>query len=270
MAEEDFLEVDRPIPGQNYFCASFVSPEKVLKNKEIYFFTEYLKDLVTNKQTPENEKYRDKLDLMELIKKGELSYDMLKESYDGFIYSNKEKMERDFYEQNDFHTTVRGLKIRGSYDTIKEAEARAKILRKRDPNFHVFVGQVGYWVPWDPEADEVANQEYEESQLNTLVKKYNENKESRDDMYEKLKEEKIAKANKKNEETKELALASEQADAQAKISGLRELLNKKDGQYDELMDSKQMQESDPWMQRKAEEAKKKELADAVVVPAEID
>jgi len=26
--EEDFLEVDRPVPGQNYCCLSFVSPDK--------------------------------------------------------------------------------------------------------------------------------------------------------------------------------------------------------------------------------------------------
>ena len=32
--KEDFLEVDPKIPGQNFVCLSFVSPEKVLKQKE--------------------------------------------------------------------------------------------------------------------------------------------------------------------------------------------------------------------------------------------
>ena len=31
--EIDFLEVDRPIPGQNYVCLSFISPEKIIENK---------------------------------------------------------------------------------------------------------------------------------------------------------------------------------------------------------------------------------------------
>jgi len=31
---EDFLEVDKPIPGQNYACLSFVSPENIIKQKE--------------------------------------------------------------------------------------------------------------------------------------------------------------------------------------------------------------------------------------------
>ena len=33
--EEDFLEVDPPIPGQNFSCISFVSPEKELEKKGI-------------------------------------------------------------------------------------------------------------------------------------------------------------------------------------------------------------------------------------------
>ena len=34
--EEDFLEVDDQVRGQNYCCISFVSPEQVLNNKEIF------------------------------------------------------------------------------------------------------------------------------------------------------------------------------------------------------------------------------------------
>ena len=37
--KEDFLEVDKPIPGQNYVCLSFVSPEKIVKQKELFVFT---------------------------------------------------------------------------------------------------------------------------------------------------------------------------------------------------------------------------------------
>ena len=40
---EDFLEVDQPIPGQNYACISFVSPEEVLKKKELFMVHKYLK-----------------------------------------------------------------------------------------------------------------------------------------------------------------------------------------------------------------------------------
>jgi hypothetical protein len=40
---EDFLDVDKPIQGQNYCCISFVSPEKVLARKEDYYFNQFFK-----------------------------------------------------------------------------------------------------------------------------------------------------------------------------------------------------------------------------------
>jgi len=42
------------------------------------------------------------------------------------------------------------------------------------------VGEVGKWLPWDPEPAEVSEQEYAEEQLNTLMKKYKENEEQRE------------------------------------------------------------------------------------------
>ena len=34
----DLLDEDKPIAGQKFVCLSFVSPEKILKQKEIFFF----------------------------------------------------------------------------------------------------------------------------------------------------------------------------------------------------------------------------------------
>ena len=39
----DLLEEDKPISGQKYVCVSFVSPENILKQKNHFFFTEFLK-----------------------------------------------------------------------------------------------------------------------------------------------------------------------------------------------------------------------------------
>ena len=33
---EDYLDEDKPIPGQKYVCLSFVSPENVLEDKKLY------------------------------------------------------------------------------------------------------------------------------------------------------------------------------------------------------------------------------------------
>ena len=39
----DLLEEDKPVAGQKFVCVSFVSPDKILKQKEAYFFEEFLK-----------------------------------------------------------------------------------------------------------------------------------------------------------------------------------------------------------------------------------
>lgn len=78
------------------------------------------------------------------------------------------------------NTTVRGVKVRGVFATQEEAEKRARDLREIDPAFHVFVGEMGKWTPWDPSPDDktkVKDSEYYESELQSLMKKYNENME---------------------------------------------------------------------------------------------
>ena len=105
---------------------------------------------------------------------------------------------------------MRGLKVRGVYDSSKEANVRAQLLRKKDPSFNVFVGQVGYWLPWDPACETVPEQEYQEGQLNELVKKYKENINSKDDLYEQVKNERIEKAKKEINAKKEALKAQNQ------------------------------------------------------------
>lgn len=71
--------------------------------------------------------------------------------------------------------SVRGLKIRGVYATKEEADKRADELQKIDPDFDVFVGEVGKWLPWDPEPNSVEDQVYQEKELNDLMKGYKDN-----------------------------------------------------------------------------------------------
>jgi hypothetical protein len=37
----DLLEEDKPISGQKFVCMSFISPEKILKQKDAFFFQEF-------------------------------------------------------------------------------------------------------------------------------------------------------------------------------------------------------------------------------------
>jgi len=107
----------------------------------------------------------------------------IKDSYDDFLFANAKKLEDDFFAKNNFQTTVRGLKVRGSYSTQEEAAARAKKLQRNDPIHNIYVATVGKWLAWDPKPNDVADQEYAEDELNTLMKAYKENEEQKEQFF---------------------------------------------------------------------------------------
>jgi hypothetical protein len=169
--KEDYLEVDPPIPGQNYVCLSFVSPEDMIRKKALYDTRKYFQHV------------------LDKVKGGQVSLEdsLAQCSMEGFLdycVAHEEENSKSFNEENEFRTSLRGLKVRGVYESMKEAQRRAKVLQTRDPTFHVFVGQVGYWLPWDPNPDNIENQEYTEQTLNEIVKKYKENKQAKDLVWE--------------------------------------------------------------------------------------
>jgi hypothetical protein len=54
---EDFLDEDTEIPGQRYVLLSFLSPEKVLEKKDIYFFQKFLEGYEVDWKIKNLEKY---------------------------------------------------------------------------------------------------------------------------------------------------------------------------------------------------------------------
>ena len=40
----DLLDEDKPIAEQKFACLSFVSPEYIIKNKQLYFFEAFVKE----------------------------------------------------------------------------------------------------------------------------------------------------------------------------------------------------------------------------------
>ena len=145
MSKEDFLTVDQQIPGQNYCVISFISPEKVLNQKNDFFYWKFLKH-IDNK---------------------DLNFIEFNEKFQDFKVSKSNELTNEFNELTEFQTNVRGVKVRGTYETEKEAKVRAEILRRRYPNDNIFVGQVGYWLPWDPDPLDIKDVEYQETELNT-------------------------------------------------------------------------------------------------------
>ena len=180
----DLLEEDKPIAGQKFVCVSFISPEKIIKQKEQFLFEQFLKKWEFNKSMEKffqflnflsfkyNLTFEDiKTDFDEFVKeeKDNLSKQTIEDDYKTFLDHNEEELEKMFNHLHQFQTNTRGIKIRGSYPTQEEAELRCKLIREIDPTHDVFVGPVGLWMPWEPEAYKTGRVEYLEEELNQLM-----------------------------------------------------------------------------------------------------
>ena len=205
MSEEtDFLEVDQPIPGQSFVCMSFLSPEAAIKERYLWYIKEFLNDLIAPipqpKDMPEIE-YKNKLHTI-LMKK--FTDKRITGLWDDFLYEKQQDLDSKYNDEVDFQTSTRGIKIRGTYSTYGEAKKRSNTIAKFDKNHHVYIGQVGYWLPWDPDPHEVPDQEYQEKELNVLMKKYRENLMSKDQFFHERNREKMEAALRKNKDVKKI------------------------------------------------------------------
>ena len=108
----------------------------------------------------------------------ELVKTTIDDDYKNFLDAKEEELNESFSSLFNFETNTRGIKIRGVYPTQQEAELRCRMLREVDPNHDVYVGPVGMWMPWEPEAYKTGRVEYLEEELNQLMqeKKKNEAK----------------------------------------------------------------------------------------------
>lgn len=200
---QDFLENDDQVRGQNYVCVSFLSPEDALRNKEAYFIKNFLKHYIDK-----NIELYNGLATLFPEKSGEL--DSIKEQYAMFfdnknveVFNNEYKsfkednehiVTEEFSKENNFQTSIRGIKIRGSYETVAEAQARAETLRIKDRNLHnIYIAEVGCWCPFSANPNNIESADYTETQLNTLMKEYKKNKQMKDTFYNERKQEMMDK-----------------------------------------------------------------------------
>ena len=195
----DLLDEDTPVSGQKFVCLSFVSPEKILREKQVFFFDEFLKQYDFTKSLEKFTQflnfisYKYNLDFENVTKdlkefvneeKDNLNNISLYDEFKTYKDLKEEELEMKFTELHGFQTSVRGLKIRGAFPSQGEAELRCKMLREIDPNHDVFVGPVGTWIPWDPEAYKTGRVEYIEEELNQLMNEKEKNEKEAKQQFE--------------------------------------------------------------------------------------
>lgn len=180
----DLLDVDKPIAGQKFACMSFVSPEKILKMRELFYFEEFLKQWKFSKSFECFTSFLNFISFKYSLKFEDLNKDLIDfceneketlllsrvdDDYKQYIETHDKELDKAFNFEHKFKTNTRGVKVRGCFPTQEEAEMRCKLLREMDPNHDVFLGEVGIWLPFHPEAYKTGRVEYLEEELNQLM-----------------------------------------------------------------------------------------------------
>ena len=223
----DYLEEDPEIPTQRYCIISFISPEKVIKQKTQFMNEKFIEWMAYDWNIKGLEhfmaflskKYSVKIDDlfkdMEEFKKvheAEVRKTDVPEQYQIFLLKNEKDLEAKFTESVEFRTNVRGVKVRRIFANLEETQTFARVLQRRYPNDNLYIGKVGAWLPWDPSEHMMPEVEYAEKELNELMRKYKENEVNREIFFEEEKAEKIRKQKEENLARSKKAMEDAKAD----------------------------------------------------------
>lgn len=231
----DYLEEDMEIPTQRYGIVSFISPEKVIKQKNAFLNEKFIQWLDYDWKVKGMEKFMDFLSKKYSMKIDDLLKDMqefskihnddikktdIMEQYQVFLLKNEKDLDTEFTEKVKFRTNVRGVKIRRVFANLEEAQMFCKVLQRKYPRDNLYLGKVGCWLPWDPSEHIMPDVEYAEKELNELMRKYKENEVNKDIFFEERKKEKMEEQKKDNAKRKQ-ALADK---GEVDLSEIRKVL----------------------------------------------
>ena len=247
----DLCDEDPPIAGQKFACMSFVSPEKILKKREVYLFDQFIKQWEFSKSM---ERYFDFIhfiafkynlevstlvnDFNDFVKEetDKLRKSGIEDDYKNFMDKQEDKLNEKFNREHAFQTSVRGLKIRGAFPTQDEAEARCKKMREQDPNHDIYVAPLGVWVPWDPDAYKTGRVEHLEEELNALHKEKLKNEEMAKKEFEERVRETKKKAIMENIEKAKKSgnVLTQTLDDDGNLIGVKETVNFEDREVEDV------------------------------------
>lgn len=235
----DLLTEDPVISNQQFGCYSFISPEKIIKQRDIFMFEKFVKQWECTKALSmfsdfmQFVSYKYKLDpqnliddLTEFVKEEENVLKRLnaEDDFKQFMDKHEKKLADEFNKNNQFQTSVRGFINRGNFSTVEEAEQYAKQIRDRDPNHDIFVGKNFVWTPLDPDAYKTGRIEFLEEELNQLHHEKLKNEKSAKDEFERRVYETKKKAIEENIELAKKTgnTLTQTMDADGNLVGVRE------------------------------------------------
>jgi len=226
----DYLEEDPEIPTQRYCIMSFISPEKVIKQKQEFFYERFLTWLdyewkvtgmegfmafLAKKYSLKVEDLMNDMNEFKKVHNDEISKTDIQEKYQVFLMKHEKDLDTEFTEKNEFRTNVRGVKVRRVYANLEEAQLYTRVLQRKYPRDNLYIGKVGCWLPWDPSENVMPEVEYAEKELNEMMRKYKENEVNKDIFFDERKNEKIEDQKKENAARKKKALEDQLLNAPA-------------------------------------------------------
>jgi hypothetical protein len=213
----DYLDEDPEIPTQKYCIVSFLSPEKVIKQKQEFAFEKFIQFMNYDWKVKGLEhfmaflskKYSIKIDdLLKdaeefgKVRDAEIRATDVPEQWQVFLLKHEKELQEEFDNKVEFRTNIRGVKVRRSFPTVEEAQVMAKVLQRKYPKDNLYIGKVGAWLPWDPSEHLMPEVEYAEKELNELMRRYKENESNKEMFFAEERDAKIKAQKAENEERK--------------------------------------------------------------------
>lgn len=221
----DYLDEDPEIPTQKYCIVSFLSPEKVIQDKNRFFFEKFIGFMNYDWKVKGLEhfmaflskKYNVKID--DLLKDAEefgkvrdkeIRETDVEEQYQVFLLKHEKELQEEYDTKVEFRSNIRGVKVRRCFATVEEAQVMAKVFQRKYPKDNLYIGKVGAWLPWEPSEHLMPEVEYAEKELNELMRRYKENEANKEIFFAEEREAKI-KAQKEENERRKKANEEERA-----------------------------------------------------------
>jgi hypothetical protein len=213
----DYLDEDPEIPTQRYCIVSFLSPEKIIKQKQEFMFERFVEFMdydwkvkgLEHLMAFVSKKYSLKIDDLlkdaeEFVKvrNEEIKKTDVPEQYQVFLLKHEKELQEQFDNKVEFQSNIRGVKVRRCFATVEEAQVMAKVFQRKYPKDNLYIGKVGAWLPWEPSEHLMPEVEYAEKELNELMRRYKENEANKEMFFAEQREEAIKRQKEENERRK--------------------------------------------------------------------
>jgi hypothetical protein len=229
----DYLDEDPEVPTQRYCLVSFLSPEKVIQDKNRFFFGEFVKFMdydwkvkgLEHLMAFLSKKYSIKID--DLLKDAEefgkvrdkeIRDTDIEEQWQVFLLKHEKDLQEKYDNKVEFRSNVRGVKVRRAFATVEEAQVMAKVFQRKYPKDNIYIGKVGCWLPWDPSEHLMPEVEYAEKELNEMMRRYKENEANREIFFAEQRQESIKAQKEENERRRKAAAAPQLEDVVSEAS----------------------------------------------------